>query len=53
MTSVGGVLEECTSLKEVNISNFNDNKTMSMDRIFSGCTSLQKVDISNFYNNEK
>jgi len=42
-----------SSLQKVDISNFYNNETMSMNKIFSECTSLKELNLSNFKNNKK
>ena len=39
---------ECSSLKELNLKNFNTNNVTNMNSMFSGCSSLKKLNISNF-----
>ena len=43
-----GMLENCKSLKTLDLSNFNTQKVTSMVYMFCGCESLIDVDISNF-----
>ena len=38
----------CSSLKELNISNFNTNNVINMYCMFYGCSSLKELNISNF-----
>ncbi len=40
----------CSSLKELNLANFNVEKVKDMGLMFYGCTSLSKLYIANFYN---
>ena len=42
----------CSSLKELNLSNFNTNKVKNMNNMFSGCLSLKNLDIYNFVVNK-
>ena len=42
------MFSECSSLKEINLSNFNLNKVFSMIWMFSGCSSLKEINLSNF-----
>ena len=37
----------CSSLKKLNIYNFNTNNVIKMLRIFSGCSSLNELIIAN------
>ena len=39
---------ECSSLKELNLSNFNTDNVTNMSYMFSGCKLLKELDISNF-----
>ena len=39
---------DCTSLKSVDLSNFNTPMLTTCSEMFSGCTSLTTIDISNF-----
>ena len=41
----------CSSLKELNVSNFNTNNTIKMAAMFSDCASLTELDLSNFNTN--
>ena len=43
-----GMFADCSSLKELDLSNFYTNKIYNMSGIFSGCSSLISLDISNF-----
>ena len=38
----------CSSLKELNLSNFNTIKVIDMSYMFSRCSSLEELNISNF-----
>ena len=38
----------CSSLKELNISNFNTDNVTNMSCMFNGCSSLEELHISNF-----
>ena len=43
----------CSSLKELNLSNFNTMKVTNMAGMFYTCSSLKELDVSNFnINNE-
>ena len=39
---------ECSSLKELNISNFNTNKVNDMSYMFNEYSSLKELNLSNF-----
>ena len=38
----------CSSLKELNLSNFNTNNVTLMSDMFNGCSSLKELNLSNF-----
>ena len=38
----------CSSLKELNLSNFNTNNVTDMRYMFKGCSSLKELNLSNF-----
>ena len=42
------VQQMCLSLEELNLSNFNTNKVISMNCMFFGCSSLKEVNLSSF-----
>ena len=42
---------KCSSLKKLNLSNFNNNNVTNMDIMFSGCSSLNELNLSNFNTN--
>ena len=41
------MFKECTSITEINLSNFDSSKVKSMDNMFEGCSSLTSIDLSN------
>ena len=41
----------CSSLTNINLSNFNTNNATNMSGMFYGCSSLTKIDLSNFNTN--
>ena len=41
----------CSSLKEINLSNFNTNNVTDMAYMFTGCSSLKDLNLSNFNTN--
>ena len=45
------MFSECSSLKELNLSNFNTNNVTIMRSMFYGCSSLKELNLSNFNNN--
>ena len=42
---------ECSSLKELNLSNFNTNNATDMRSMFSGCSDELKLKIRSQYKN--
>lgn len=46
--SFKSTFEGCTSLKTLDLSNFNTSSAQSMERMFYGCTSLKALDLSSF-----
>ena len=38
----------CSSLKDINLSNFDTNNVIDMSGMFYGCSSLNKINISKF-----
>ena len=45
------MFNKCSSLEEINLSNFNTDKVTKMSWMFNECSSLKKLDISNFNTN--
>ena len=41
----------CSSLKELNLSNFNTNNVTNMNSMFYYCSSLKELNLSNFNTN--
>ena len=41
----------CSSLTNIDISNFNTNNVKDMRSMFSGCSSLTNINLSNFNTN--
>ena len=39
---------KCSSLEELNLSNFNTNNVIYMGWMFSGCSSLKELNLSGF-----
>ena len=39
---------ECTSIEEINFSNFKASSNMAMTKMFYGCTQLKSLDLSTF-----
>ena len=48
---MSGMFRECSSLKELNLNNFNTNNVTDMRYMFWGCSSLKELNISNFNTN--
>ena len=46
------MFEGCSSLKEIDLYNFNTNNVTDMNQMFFGCSSLKKINLSNFNTNE-
>ena len=42
------MFSECSSLKELNLNNFNTNNVTDMSYMFRGCSSLKELNINNF-----
>ena len=40
----------CSSLKELNLNNFNTNNVTDMSDMFRGCSSLKELNLNNFNN---
>ena len=41
----------CSSLKELNLNNFNTNNVTDMRSMFYGCSSLKELNLNNFNTN--
>ena len=41
----------CSSLKELNLNNFNTNNVNNMISMFYGCSSLKELNLNNFNTN--
>ena len=46
-----GMFTNCSSLKVLNLSNFNTNNVTNMRGMFRGCFSLKELNLSNFNTN--
>ena len=42
---------ECSSLKELDLSNFNINNVITMSYMFYNCSTLKELNLLNFNNN--
>ncbi len=47
---MGFMFYECSSLKELNLSNFNTNNATDMGFMFFRCSSLKELNLPNFNN---
>ena len=45
------MLSRCSSLKELNLNNFNTDNVISMNGMFFGCSSLKELNLNNFNTN--
>ena len=45
---MSGMFCGCSSLKELNLSNFNINNVTNISIMFCGCSSLKELNLSNF-----
>ena len=48
---MSGMFYECSSLKELNLNNFNTNNVTNMSWMFYGCSSLKELNLYNFNTN--
>ena len=48
ITNMRRMFEGCSSLQELDLSNFNTNNVTDMSFMFCGCSSLRELDLSNF-----
>jgi surface protein len=48
VTDMGYMFCSCSSLGNLDVSNFNTENVTSMENMFSGCSSLGSLDVSNF-----
>ena len=51
ITKTNYMFSDCSSLKNINLSNFNTNNVTNMIGMFSGCLSLKDINLSNFNTN--
>ena len=47
------MFSKCSSLKKLNLSNFNTNKVINMSYMFFRCSTLEELNIDNFTINKK
>ena len=45
---MNGMFSGCSSLTNINLSNFNTNNVIDMRCVFDHCYSLSNIDLSNF-----
>ena len=45
------MFSRCSSLKELNLNNFNTNNVTDMSYMFRGCSSLKELNLNNFNTN--
>ena len=45
---MSGMFHGCSSLKKLDLSNFNTEKLVDMSSMFNGCTNLEELAINNF-----
>ena len=45
------MFDGCSSLKELNLNNFNTKKVTNMSGMFKGCSSLKELNLNNFNTN--
>ena len=48
---MSGMFYGCSSLKELNLNNFNTNNVTNMSGMFDGCSSLKELNLINFNTN--
>ena len=48
VTNMGSLFDGCSSLTELNLTNFDTSKTTDMSYMFKDCTNLTNVDLSTF-----
>ena len=51
ITKIDYMFSGCSSLTNINLSNFNTNNVTNMNRMFYGCSSLTNINLSNFNTN--
>ena len=48
ISDINSMFQGCTSLKEINFTNFDTSSVTNMNSMFKGCTSLEYLDLSGF-----
>ena len=51
MTNTNYMFNRCSSLTNIDLSNFNTNNIIDIRGMFRGCLSLKNINISNFNTN--
>ena len=51
ITNANSMFDECSSLNNIDLSNFNTDNITNMHSMFEGCSSLTCIDLSNFNTN--
>ena len=51
INNMRGMFLGCSSLTNIDLSNFNINNVINMEWMFSGCSSVTNIDLSNFNTN--
>ena len=46
------MFKDCTSITEIDLSNFDDSQLIKMQYMFMNCQSLKKIEISNIHGNK-
>jgi surface protein len=52
VTDMREMFQDCTSLKELDISNLDTSKVANMNKMFYNCINLESIDISSFKTNK-
>jgi surface protein len=52
LTNMYAMFQNCSSLRDIDLSNFNTNNVTIMGSVFNGCSSLVSIDISGFSTNK-
>ena len=47
-----GMFSRCSSLKKLNLNNFNINKVTNKSKMFLGCSLLKELNLNNFNTNK-
>ena len=51
INSMSWMFRGCSSLKELNLNNFNTKNVTNMESMFEGCSSLKSLNLNNFHTN--